>query len=108
MTDMIMVHVDQMADAAYIRLSDAPVARTVTVREDINVDLDEFGVAVGVEALSIRAEIPFDDLTSCYHVRSEVVEMLRLIRPSIGEFVEVGTSTCALHGPMSTSAVQMS
>ena len=44
--------VDREAQAAYLRLTDHPVARTVQVSPDVLVDLDSGGEAVGVELLS--------------------------------------------------------
>lgn len=48
----IRIDIDQSADAAYIRLSDKAVARTVELTDDVYVDLDDLGVAVGIEILS--------------------------------------------------------
>ena len=55
----MVLEVDQLAEAAYVRFSDADVARTVAFNDEINIDLDEFGVVVGIEVLTLGAEIPF-------------------------------------------------
>ena len=47
------VEVDHNADAAYIALSTAPVARTVEASPSIQVDLDAAGAVVGIELLSL-------------------------------------------------------
>ena len=86
-SSQITVRVDHDADAAYIRLSDEPVRRTVEVTPEVMVDLDEMNVAVGVEVLRLEAEIPYSQLTTDFHVRSEVVETLRRIRPSVSSFL---------------------
>lgn len=47
----------------------------------MNVDLDELGLVVGVEMLQLAAQIPFSALVTEFHVRSDVIETLRLLRP---------------------------
>lgn len=47
------VEVDHDAEAAYIALSAAPVARTVEVSPEVLVDLDQAGAVVGVELLTL-------------------------------------------------------
>jgi uncharacterized protein YuzE len=89
----IRVEVDHNADAAYIALLDSPVAETVEVAEHVLVDLDEYRMVVGIEVLKLTARIPFDDLNSRFHVRSELVEMLRKIQPSISGFLSVTVGT---------------
>ena len=43
---------DGQADALYYRLSREPVARTLSIGDRVNVDVDEAGEAVGIEVLS--------------------------------------------------------
>lgn len=83
----VVVEVDHVAEAAYVRFNDAEVARTVAFNEEINIDLDQFGVVVGIEVLTLGAEIPFSALITEYHVESKKVELLRLLRPSVATFV---------------------
>jgi uncharacterized protein YuzE len=42
---------DPEAEAAYARLRDAPVARTVCAGPDVNFDVDSLGRPVGIEVL---------------------------------------------------------
>ena len=93
MTPKMRVHIDHEADAAYIELSQNKVVRTVEVTDAVLLDLDEFNVAVGVEVLELSAEIPFTRLHTEFHVHSEVVELLRLIRPSVAGFISVTSGT---------------
>ena len=72
----IDITIDLQADAAYIELSSEDVATTVALTKDVNIDLDEQRCVVGIEVLSLAADIPFSDLLVKYHVRSEVVEAL--------------------------------
>lgn len=77
------IEIDVTVNAAYVRLSDEPVTRTVSVTDDVLLDLDNMGVAVGVEVLDIGADIPFARLVSEFHVHSEVVQWLQDVRPTI-------------------------
>ena len=87
MHNTIEITIDAQADAAYIQVNNTEVHSTVAVTEDVNIDLDEQGCATGIEVLTLDAEIPFSDLTTKYHVRSEVTEALRMIRPSVAGFL---------------------
>lgn len=89
MTPKLVLEVDADSNVAYIQLTNSAVARTVEVSESVLIDLDEFGVAVGIEVLSLAAEIPFTDLKTTYHVHSEVIEQLRTIRPTVGAFMSL-------------------
>ncbi|MHA7240011.1 DUF2283 domain-containing protein [Arthrobacter sp. TMS1-12-1] len=89
----IRVEVDHDADAAYIALSDGVVANTVEIAEHIMLDLDEYRVVVGIEVIRLAAQIPFSQLSTEYHVRSEVLEELRRIQPSISGFLSVTSGT---------------
>lgn len=81
------VSVDLEADAAYIRLLEQPVARTVLVGGGVNVDLSELDVVVGIEMLTIDSRIPFGRLVSDFHVPADAVDRLRALMPSIQESV---------------------
>jgi uncharacterized protein YuzE len=83
------VEVDQQADVAYIRLSDNPVARSHALDSDVVVDLDAMNVVVGVEMLHLNAEIPYTQLVTDFHVRSELTELMRQLRPSISGFLSL-------------------
>jgi uncharacterized protein YuzE len=83
------VSVDIEANAAYIAMSREPVATTKQVTDEVLVDLDAMNVVVGVEVLRIDAIIPFQRLIDEFHVHSTDVEMLRLLRPSVGAAVSL-------------------
>ena len=78
--------IDRDADAAYLRLGDGKVARTVGVSRGVLVDLDELNVAVGVEVLELDAEIPFEQLVRKYHIPSATVDALRAVSPRVTTF----------------------
>lgn len=88
MTDRpLIVEIDADADLAYVTFTDEHIERTVAIDECLNIDLDRFEVAVGLEILDLEAVIPFQELIERFHVRSEQVDMLRLIRPNMNSFM---------------------
>jgi len=93
MTNSIEVRVDSDLDAAYIRLSDQQVARTIEMTDEVYVDLDEFNMVVGLEVLSLDAVIPFSRLKDERHVHSDVIELLRRIQPSVAASMRLTQGT---------------
>lgn len=77
------VSVDPTVGACYIQLADMPVARTEEVTPDVLVDLDQFGVAVGIEVLDLRAHVPVTDLCRQLHVRTEDEPFLAKLLPTL-------------------------
>lgn len=96
MTRPVTLEIDGSVGAAYITLSNEAVARTVEVTPDVMVDLDKMDVVVGIEILSLNADIPIGPLSRDYHIHSSVVETLKRIRPSVSSFV-VSTSSSGGH-----------
>lgn len=84
----VVIELDRELDAAYVRLTEGPVVRTIEYSESVLVDLDQFDVVVGVEVLDVRQPLPFDELTRRFHVREEVVALLRQIQPSVSTFID--------------------
>lgn len=82
-TFSLTVDLDLDAYTGYIGLSDNDVVRTRQLNDEVLVDLDEFGMVVGIEFLRLDAEIPFSRLTDEFHVHSDVVERIRALRPSL-------------------------
>jgi uncharacterized protein YuzE len=80
----IKVEVDQSVGAAYIELSSNAVDRTEKLGGGILVDLDAMNVVVGIEVLSLDAELPLARLRDEFHVHSSVVDLLERLRPTIG------------------------
>lgn len=91
----IKLAVDSDAETAYITLNENRITRTVEHNDCVLVDLDEFDVAVGVELLDLDAKIPYDELTTSYHVHAEVIEILRRIQPTINKYMFSSLSTAA-------------
>ncbi len=83
----ITIEVDTVLHAAYIQLSEAEIVGTVDFSEEIQIDLDRHGVAVGIEVLNERAPLPFTELTERFHVHSDVINLLRLIRPDVSSYL---------------------
>jgi hypothetical protein len=63
---MITLNVDPTVGAAYIKLSDEPIVETVEVTPSVQVDLGATNTVVGVELLSLTAEIPVEALDSSF------------------------------------------
>jgi uncharacterized protein YuzE len=87
MSSPIRIGLDRDADAAYIAVSDSPVARTRQITPEVMVDLDEFDIVTGIEILGLDAAVPFDRLASECHIHSDVIDVIKLIRPTVGAFV---------------------
>jgi uncharacterized protein YuzE len=85
------VRVDEEANAAYISMSEMAVYTSRQLSDDVIVDVDEFGMAVGVELLTLDAQIPLQTLTDQFHVRSADIELLRLLSPSITSTLRQGS-----------------
>ncbi len=85
----IAIEVDTTLHTAYIQLSNEAVTHTVELSEDILIDLDALNVVVGIELLDDNAPLPFDRLLSDYHVHTEVIDLLRLIRPTVSSYLEM-------------------
>lgn len=84
---IIRVSIDPEVSAAYLRVSDAAVKRTVEVSDVINVDLDEHRMVRGIELLDLDAIIPYDELERLFHVDSRLINALKTIRPTINGFM---------------------
>lgn len=80
----IKVTVDHSVNAAYIELADAEVERTVKLRDAVMIDLDKYGMVVGIEMLGIDVDLPLQQLRDEYHVDSKVVDVLYNLRPNLG------------------------
>ena len=55
---------DEQADAAYLKLSDAPAAETEEVADGIRIDYDASNRPVGIEVLSVTRRLAGGDLRS--------------------------------------------
>lgn len=74
------IEVDGTAQAVYVDLGvgERGIASTVEVLPNVNVDLDDFGVAVGVEVLTLSLRgIPLSELTAKCHFREEDQALVR-------------------------------
>ncbi|OBI23829.1 hypothetical protein A5711_10025 [Mycobacterium sp. E2238] len=64
---VITLSVDTSVGAAYIRLTDEPIAETVEETSDIQVDIDATGAVVGIEVLNLSADLPVESLSEKFH-----------------------------------------
>ncbi len=81
------LQVDHTANAAYLQLGESPVVETREAAEGVLVDLDEFGVVVGIEVLDLDVFIPRAELLQYNHIRSDQLDLFDQIRPSVTSFV---------------------
>ncbi|MGH3770004.1 MAG: DUF2283 domain-containing protein [Pseudonocardiaceae bacterium] len=72
----VSVKIDTEAGAAYLRLGRGQVARTVEFTEDVYVDLDQFGVVVGIELLDLDTPLPLDELAARFHINASALDVL--------------------------------
>ncbi|KZS71893.1 hypothetical protein A4G26_24525 [Mycobacterium kansasii] len=81
---MITLSVDTSVGAAYIQLTDKPVAETVEETPDIQVDFDAAGVVVGIEVLNLAADLPVESLSEKYRF-ANINDVLALsqVKPAI-------------------------
>jgi uncharacterized protein YuzE len=83
MTRRITVEIDTNVGAAYIELSDEPIVETVEVTPSVQVDVDATGTVVGVELLSLDADLPVELLERAYQFPAPVdAQMLSAIQMS--------------------------
>jgi uncharacterized protein YuzE len=73
---VVSVKIDTEVGAAYLRLGRSQVARTVEFDEDIYVDLDQFGVVVGIELLDLDTSQPLDELGTRFHINASALDVL--------------------------------
>jgi uncharacterized protein YuzE len=100
----VRIVVDQDAGAAYMTLTDRPVARTVEAADDIYVDLDEFDMVVGIELLTHHgAQLPITDLAHSYHLPSGQLEIIRAKVTEMTQFISGSTSVKQQRGVVSRS-----
>ena len=74
------ITVDPTIGTRYISLSDRPVASTEEFSDNILVDLDEFGVVIGIEVFDSDAELPLTDLCRQLHIhKDDELHLARLL-----------------------------
>jgi uncharacterized protein YuzE len=74
---------DLSVDALYLRVSDAPVARTVDLDPGTLADLGESGALVGVEVLRPGRTWPLAELLRRYDLTDEDEAVLRAMFPHL-------------------------
>lgn len=56
------LHVDEQADALYLRLNESTVVESEEVQPGVVLDFDEDGKVVGIEILRVTERVPLADL----------------------------------------------
>ncbi len=67
---------DHDADALYIEMADAPVARTRQFDEGTIVDLDESGKVVGIEVLRPARDWPLEQIKASFRLDKSATAIL--------------------------------
>lgn len=76
MIKQFSVELDALASMGYVTFSDGPVAKTVAINDDLNIDLDEQGNVLGIEYLNLKAELPEERLISEFKMDAELIHKL--------------------------------
>ncbi len=58
------LHVDERADALYLRLDESPIVEPEEVSSGVVLDFDSQGRVVGIGILGVKERIPLADLKS--------------------------------------------
>ena len=90
---------DLDAQAVYVRLRRAPVARTKpwNQAESIILDLDAVGQLIGIEVLGLNTDIPIDELSNAFDFSEPVIRVLKELQESMWQ-VSVSTTTAQTRG----------
>jgi uncharacterized protein YuzE len=75
--------IDLELNSAYIQISKGELTRTVSITNQINLDLKEDSSVLGIELLSLDADIPFTLLEEIYNVAPAVLSMIRNLAPNL-------------------------
>lgn len=89
------VTLDPEVRACYISLSDDPVTETFEYSDDIFVDLNDLGVAVGIEVLDLNAKFPLQDLTRALHIHSKDEPFLASFLPTLAVSLRFDAASAA-------------
>lgn len=93
-TKMIEIQIDGEAGLAYMRFFGNPVARTEEFTPEVMIDLDEYGMVVGIELLTLYpplSDAQLKALTEKYHVPADILDILPVATSALGEFTRPPT-----------------
>jgi uncharacterized protein YuzE len=76
MSKRFSVELDEASSMAYVTFSGGPVAKTVAINDDLNIDLDENGNVLGIEYLNLKVELPEERLIDEFKMDAELVHKL--------------------------------
>ena len=74
---LLTLELDEEADVAYLKVGVGEVAQTIEYNDSMMIDLDAYGMVIGIEVLGGMVEIPVDDLIERYHIRSAAAGLLQ-------------------------------
>lgn len=80
------IEFDTEIDAYYIFVSDNAIYKTKAITPYINIDLDEEGFIVGIEALDLGVKLPFQKFSQEYAMSFETVDKLKSLLAKIHKY----------------------
>lgn len=80
------VEFDTEIDSYYIYVSDEPVYKTKAISQYINLDIDEEGFIVGIEALDLGVKLPFQKFSQEYAMSLEQQNKIKDLLKSIHKY----------------------
>lgn len=72
----IKIELDTEISTGYITFNKGLVASTVSLTDELNIDLDAQGKVVGLELLQLDAKVPKERLVSEFHLDAQLIEKL--------------------------------
>lgn len=80
------IEFDTEIDSYYIYVTDEPIYKTKAISQYINLDIDEEGFIVGIEALDLGVKLPFQKFIQEYAMSFETIEQLKIILAKIHKY----------------------
>lgn len=80
------IEFDTEIDSYYIYVSDELIYKTKAISQYINLDIDEEGFIVGIEALDLGVKLPFQKFVQEYAMSFETVEQLKSLLSKIHKY----------------------
>ena len=74
-----VLDIDTTADAGYVTLREAPVARTEQFSTSVLIDLDSAGSPVGIEILTLTAHVDVEGIAASYQLSTQTRAQLSAV-----------------------------
>lgn len=80
------IEFDTEIDSYYIYISDNAIYKTKSITQYINLDLDEEGFIVGIEALDLGVKLPFQKFSQEYAMSLELQDKIKELLKAIHKY----------------------